>query len=299
MQNFNAYPLTIEQINNAFSTWFSAVGSGDAKAVMPLYAENAVLLPTLLGEVCATTESRRGYFDHFTAKRPQGSVDESHVRIYGNIAINSGHYTFAMDEEKAKARYTFVYGNTDKGPVIVAHHSSLLPDGHEKIPASESTARIMNNGISPSPIHEKDVTAALNAWLKDVASGSVNRVLNHYDQRSILLPTLEGRVCDSEAKRRHYFDHFLAKGPQGTVDELHVQTLGTIAVLGGHYTFGFKDGSSAKARFSYVYKNTPAGLMIVDHHSSVRPAGHQPETAPRPDVVHHDGRKAQLAKLAK
>jgi len=115
---------------------------------------------------------------------------------------------------------------------------------------------------------------ALDTWIKAVASGSTDSVLKLYAEESVLLPTLEGRVCDTTDKRRAYFDHFTAKLPQGKINAIRSRVMGDIAINSGHYTFTFKDGSSAAARFSFVYKKTPQGWMIVDHHSSLMPSGH-------------------------
>ena len=43
-------------------------------------------------------------------------------------------------------------------------------------------------------------------------------------------------------------------------------------ILHGNYTFNFKDGSSAQARFTYVYKKVDENnWIIVEHHSSLLP----------------------------
>ncbi|NTU76827.1 MAG: DUF4440 domain-containing protein [Alphaproteobacteria bacterium] len=127
---------------------------------------------------------------------------------------------------------------------------------------------------------EKEVRKALDTWVAAVASGSAEAVTKLYVtdvddlDDAVLLPTLSGVICDTHPKRLDYFKHFTAKFPQGKIDEVHTRVLGNVAINSGHYTFTFKDGTSAAARFSFVYAKTLQGWMIVDHHSSLVPAGH-------------------------
>jgi len=52
----------------------------------------------------------KDYFIHFLAKEPKGIIDESNVRIFDQLAINSGIYTFSFnDGTLVQARFTFVY----------------------------------------------------------------------------------------------------------------------------------------------------------------------------------------------
>ena len=68
------------------------------------------------------------YFIHFLAKHPVGKIDQSNIRIFDDIAINSGIYTFIFkDGSSAQARFTFVYRINDEVWKIIEHHSSLLP----------------------------------------------------------------------------------------------------------------------------------------------------------------------------
>lgn len=112
-----------------FDKWNTALQSGDPKKVTALYKEDAILLPTLSNQVRHNSQERESYFVDFLAKGPNGKIDESNVRIFGDIAINSGIYTFSFkDGSTAQARYTFVYLKNDGEWVIVEHHSSLLPE---------------------------------------------------------------------------------------------------------------------------------------------------------------------------
>ncbi len=124
----------------------------------------------------------------------------------------------------------------------------------------------------------KDVQEAFNIWLKAVSTGSSDAVETLYMDDAVLLPILSPVICDDPAKRHDYFKGFTAnQNLKGKIDELHTRVLGDVAVNSGHYTFTFtKDGKevTVPARFTYVYKKTALGWMIVEHHSSLAPAGH-------------------------
>ena len=124
-----------QEVKEVFNTWLKAVSTGSPDAVMSLYADNAVLLPTLAPTVCDTPAKRLEYFKVFTANENlQGKIDELHTRVMGDVAVNSGHYTFTFkkngEQVTAAARFTYVYKKTSFGWMIVEHHSSLLPAGH-------------------------------------------------------------------------------------------------------------------------------------------------------------------------
>lgn len=124
-----------QQVEAAFEAWLTAVSTGTPDAVEPLYAKDAVLLPTLAPAVHNTPALRHEYFVMFTAKKNlKGKVDESHIRVFGDVAVNSGLYTFTFENADGQtvsvpARYSFVYHKTPAGWLIVDHHSSLVPKG--------------------------------------------------------------------------------------------------------------------------------------------------------------------------
>ncbi len=121
------------QVESAFKAWLAAVSTGSPDAVEKLYATDAVLLPTLAPAVHNTPALRHEYFVMFTAKKNlKGNVDESHIRVFGDVAVNSGLYTFTFKNADGEtvsvpARYSFVYHKTASGWLIVDHHSSLVP----------------------------------------------------------------------------------------------------------------------------------------------------------------------------
>lgn len=133
----------------------------------------------------------------------------------------------------------------------------------------------------------EEARQANQKWLKALTV-SVDAVMECYavaDKdgfEGVLLPTVQGLVCDTLPLRRAYFTHFLEKKPIGKIDEERVQILNPTPgsrVLNymGHYTFSLMgpDGkrSDVPARFTFTYVETPRGWVIAHHHSSAMPEG--------------------------
>jgi hypothetical protein len=83
---------------------------------------------------CERTEPQsRDYF--VTAFKvlpgPKVSFSEQLIRVYGNIAVNTGYYTFSYTEEgepkTLPARYSLVFVKDGQNWLIVDHHSSAMP----------------------------------------------------------------------------------------------------------------------------------------------------------------------------
>ncbi|MFL2877004.1 MAG: SgcJ/EcaC family oxidoreductase [Pontiellaceae bacterium] len=116
-------------ITTLFDQWNEALKSKNPKQVVDLYANDGILLPTLSNRVRHNHEEIEEYFIHFLAKGPVGSIIESNIRVFNDLAINSGIYSFAFEDgSSAEARYTFVYRQVKGSWKIVEHHSSLLPE---------------------------------------------------------------------------------------------------------------------------------------------------------------------------
>ena len=120
--------MTKNQINALFDQWNEALQTGEPKKVSALYHSEAILLPTISDIIRHNHEEIEDYFVHFLSKCPVGNIDESNVRIYDNLAINSGSYTFTFkDGSQAQARFTFVYQWDGESWLIIEHHSSKMP----------------------------------------------------------------------------------------------------------------------------------------------------------------------------
>jgi len=121
--------MSVNEINALFDEWNNALATGDPKNVAALYETNGILLPTVSNKVRHNPMEVEDYFVHFCAKGPSGKIDEANVRTFGDIAINSGVYTFSFkDGSTVQARFTFVYRWNGQRWMIVEHHSSAMPE---------------------------------------------------------------------------------------------------------------------------------------------------------------------------
>ena len=112
-----------------FEQWNNALQTKNSKTVVSLYADDAILLPTVSNKVRHTPDEREDYFNQFLQGEPFGKIDESNVRIFDDIAVNSGIYTFSFkDGAEVQARYTFVYLWNGQEWKIIEHHSSKMPE---------------------------------------------------------------------------------------------------------------------------------------------------------------------------
>ena len=117
-------------ISALFEEWNTALQPGSPKNIVALYEPNAILLPTISNQVRHNHEEIENYFINFLPKGPRGVINESNIRTFGNIAINSGVYTFSFnDGNTVQARFTFVYRRNEQRWLIIEHHSSAMPEG--------------------------------------------------------------------------------------------------------------------------------------------------------------------------
>lgn len=119
---------------------------------------------------------------------------------------------------------------------------------------------------------ETDILGLFDRWNAALQTGDPKQVAALYDGTDgILLPTVSNQVRHNHAEIEDYFVHFLAKGPNGKIDESNIRIFGDLAINSGVYTFTFANGDNVQARFTYVYKNVGGEWLIVEHHSSAMP----------------------------
>jgi uncharacterized protein (TIGR02246 family) len=122
-----------EDVGAATQAWVDGMNSHNAERVVSLYDPEAVLWGTRSPALRDSPASVRDYFKvlQTVPSSYKVVVGEQRIRIYGDIAINTGTYTFSEDRDgKAiirPARFSFVYRNRDGRWLIVDHHSSAVP----------------------------------------------------------------------------------------------------------------------------------------------------------------------------
>ena len=121
--------MTEDEVKGLFTLWNNALQSGNPKQVTALYAEDAVLLPTISNRIRSNPDAIEAYFVDFLARSPQGRLDQSHIRIFETLAVHSGIYTFSFaDGSQVQARFTYLYQSSDNDWKIIEHHSSAMPE---------------------------------------------------------------------------------------------------------------------------------------------------------------------------
>ena len=122
-----------QTVIEAMDRWIEAVTTADPDSVAKLYAKDAVFWGTVSPFMRTTFEGIKNYFVHFMRlKNLNAFYYKPMVRVYGDIAIISGYYTFYYEQNDTMmsipARYTFAYRKNQDGEWrIVDHHSSAVP----------------------------------------------------------------------------------------------------------------------------------------------------------------------------
>jgi len=112
-----------------FNDWNNALKTKTAKNVVALYAQDALLLPTISNKVCRNHAEIEAYFTNFLIREPVGQINEANIKIFNDLAINSGIYTFSFhDKSSIQARFTFIYRWNGERWMIIKHHSSQMPE---------------------------------------------------------------------------------------------------------------------------------------------------------------------------
>ena len=121
-----------EEVSAATQAWADAVNSKDLDRILALYDPEAVLWGTVSPTLRDSAATIREYFMPGAA-RPNLKVElgEHRIRVYGNIAINTGYYTFTDVREGQPvtfpSRFSFTYRHREGRWLIVDHHSSSVP----------------------------------------------------------------------------------------------------------------------------------------------------------------------------
>ena len=123
-----------EEVAAAARKWAETIGAADPDAMIKLYAKDAVFWGTSSRTVRQDPEAVREYFVG-AAKRIPGlkmTFEEPMlIRIYGDIAINTGIYTATFvrggETRTPPLRYSFTYIKRGGEWKIINHHSSRMP----------------------------------------------------------------------------------------------------------------------------------------------------------------------------
>jgi uncharacterized protein (TIGR02246 family) len=118
------------QVAAATAEWISTFNTRDPVCISALYAPDAILWGTVSKTIRTTPGEILEYFEESSAMRPdlRMFLGEYHVRLYGDIAINSGYYTSRNPVDGKEVvipmRFTFTYRKEGDRWMIINHHSS-------------------------------------------------------------------------------------------------------------------------------------------------------------------------------
>ena len=116
-------------------------------------------------------------------------------------------------------------------------------------------------------------------WAAAFNAGDPSAIAALYLEDAALWGTVAPALLTGRAAIRQYLERACVPGalPRVQLEQQHVRLMGAmgdIAVNSGAYLFHVIDNGAERAlpaRFSMVWKRTPHGWMIADHHSSARP----------------------------
>jgi len=120
-----------EDVAAATKAWTDTFSSHNLEGLLALYDREAVFWGTSSPTIRDTPELIRDYFKGVPSSTMTVAVTDSRVRVLGNVAVNSGSYTFTASRngqpDPRPARFTFTYRLRDGRWLIVDHHSSSVP----------------------------------------------------------------------------------------------------------------------------------------------------------------------------
>jgi uncharacterized protein (TIGR02246 family) len=135
-QTIQPSDATKAEIMATTNAWIDAMSSHDAERVVALYDPEAVLWGTTSPTLRDNPATVQDYFKFLRTAPPyyKPVLGEQRIRVYGDVAISTGTYTFigpaldaAGNPTSRPARVSFVYRNRGGRWLIVDHHSSAVP----------------------------------------------------------------------------------------------------------------------------------------------------------------------------
>ena len=118
------------QVAAATAEWIATFNTRDPARISALYAPDAILWGTVSKTIRTTQQEILEYFTESAASRPnlRMFLGEHYVRLYGDIATNSGYYISRNPVDGREVvipmRFTFTYRKEGDRWMIVNHHSS-------------------------------------------------------------------------------------------------------------------------------------------------------------------------------
>lgn len=121
-----------KEVLAATDSWRAAYDSRDAARINATYGRGAVFWGTTMKSIATSPEAIAEYFKD-VASRPNARVvfTEQNVRVLGDVAFNSGAYTFKDNRDGKEiinpSRFSMVFERRGGAWVLLHHHSSRMP----------------------------------------------------------------------------------------------------------------------------------------------------------------------------
>ena len=132
-QTMRSQEVAKSEIAAATQAWINGMSRHDIEGVLGLYDSEAVLWGTRFRTLRDNPTAVCEYFNILRTVPPsyKAVLGEQRIRIYDDIAINTGTYTFSEVRDGGeiirRARVSFVYRKRDGRWLMVDHHSSAVP----------------------------------------------------------------------------------------------------------------------------------------------------------------------------
>ena len=84
--------------------------------------------------------------------------------------------------------------------------------------AEQSTSTTVPQTMQCASITQDEVKGLFDQWNAALATGNADTVTARYSDDAVLLPTVSNKPRVNHAEIKDYFEHFLQKHPQGTIN---------------------------------------------------------------------------------
>jgi uncharacterized protein (TIGR02246 family) len=112
--------------------WAKAFAEHNVDRIVAFYSKDATVWGTNALSLRTTPEELRSFFQStFRIPNVRITFDDQTIRVFGNVAVVAGHYTFIAgsgnQEQSTLARYSFTFLKEGERWLIIDHHSSPMP----------------------------------------------------------------------------------------------------------------------------------------------------------------------------
>jgi uncharacterized protein (TIGR02246 family) len=112
--------------------WAKAFAEHNVDGIVAFYSKDATVWGTNALSLRTTPEELRSFFQStFRIPNVRIAFDDQTIRVFGNVAVVAGHYTFIAGsgekEQNTLARYSFTFLREGDRWLIIDHHSSPMP----------------------------------------------------------------------------------------------------------------------------------------------------------------------------